>query len=212
MNELTFGGSRKKSRRKKSRRKKSRRKKSRRRTSRRRTSRRRTSRRRKRKGGDVDNNKLKDLKIQAIIAAALKDSNDDKFSNDVVEFLQSLQTNKVIKEEEGLDDTELKLIGLSGGKNRKTRRRKRKKRSRKTRKKKGGTTFYKIKVFGVTYATKYKNVPSVIDRWIDLYDLDMLKKNKKVKVARLRQLPNKNNPEESQIPPKFELKPIPKKR
>ncbi len=183
-------GGRKKRTRKKKRRRKSRRK-----------------RKTRKKGGKVDNKKLRDLKVQAKIAAALKEANDNEYSNDAIELLQSLHSTAE-PEEEGLDEADLKLIGLVGGKNRKTRR---KRKRRKTRKKKGGTTFYKIKVFGVTYATKYKNVPSVIDGWIDLYDLNMLKKNKKVKVARLRQIPNKNNPEESQIPPKFELNPIPKK-
>ena len=92
----------------------------------------------KKRGGNKANTKnLVNLRVQAKIAAALREATDKDFSNDAVELLQSLQSTAEPQEEEGLTQADLKLIGLSGGKNRKTRRKKkhRKKRSKKTKRK-----------------------------------------------------------------------------
>lgn len=68
---------------------------------------------RKIKGGELS--KLDELKIQAKIAAALRETTeDDNFSQDAIELLQELySTNDGEEEEEGLDEDSLKLISDS---------------------------------------------------------------------------------------------------
>ena len=80
--------------------------------------------------------KMTDLQVSAKIAAALKQQ-DSTYSDDAIELLQGLHSTKNLHDDndEGLDESELKLIEQAGGKRKRTRRRKRKRRRKRRRRK-----------------------------------------------------------------------------
>lgn len=57
-----------------------------------------------------DTRRMTDLAVSAKIAAALKNVEDKSFSDDAVDLLQSLHSTSNIHEEEGLNESDLKLI------------------------------------------------------------------------------------------------------
>jgi hypothetical protein len=79
--------------------------------------------------------KMTNLQVNAKIAAALQ-KDDSSYSDDAIELLQSLHSTKNLHDDndEGLDESELKLMEQSGGKRKRTRRRKRRRKERRRRK------------------------------------------------------------------------------
>jgi len=89
---------------------------------------------------NINTRKMTDLQVNAKIAAALKEQ-DSTYSDDAIELLQGLHSTKNLHDDnnEGLDESELKLLEQSGGKRKRTRRRKRRQKKRRRRKTKRKT-------------------------------------------------------------------------